>query len=249
MINNLLLLSGMDIPFPEAQMVIHAPTIKEIGLIGEESFFNGCGILNFSKDNLSEQDRVNLANISEIEILMMIMNNNQIEAQKNKVNALMVLSLLFPDYQISFSQKAIHFQHFENEEEKHVIDDVNFLAFKKILEEMFCLKGRGDDIDNPEYNPGGRLAKDIAEKFAKRRQVIAEQQGPQKINILERYASILSVGLKIDLNTVLNYTVFQLYDQYERFELQEQFDLYIKSRLAGAKGDEEIENWKKDIHI
>ena len=36
--NDLLFLSGNDIPFVEAQLVIHQPTIKEIAYIGEESW-------------------------------------------------------------------------------------------------------------------------------------------------------------------------------------------------------------------
>ena len=38
MLDSLLLLSGNDIPFLEAQIVIHQPTIKEIAYIGEEAF-------------------------------------------------------------------------------------------------------------------------------------------------------------------------------------------------------------------
>ena len=49
MIGELLLLSGNDIPFPEAKVTIHQPTLKEIAYIGEEAFFLGCGFLNFSK--------------------------------------------------------------------------------------------------------------------------------------------------------------------------------------------------------
>ena len=67
MLNDLLLLSGNDIPFPEAQIVIHNPKIKEIALIGEEDFYGGCGVLNFSKENLTEEDRINLANINDFE--------------------------------------------------------------------------------------------------------------------------------------------------------------------------------------
>ena len=49
MLNDLLLLSGTDIPFQKAQISIHQPTIKEISFIGEEAFFIGCELLNFSK--------------------------------------------------------------------------------------------------------------------------------------------------------------------------------------------------------
>ena len=42
MLNDLLLLSGNDIPFTGAQLTIHQPTIKEIAYVGEENFYTGC---------------------------------------------------------------------------------------------------------------------------------------------------------------------------------------------------------------
>ena len=52
MLNDLLLLSGNDIPFESANLIIHQPTIKEIAYIGEDAFFTGCDFLKFSKDRL-----------------------------------------------------------------------------------------------------------------------------------------------------------------------------------------------------
>ena len=244
MLNDLLLLSGNDIPFPEAQITIHVPTVKEIGLIGEESFYGGCGVLNFSKDNLTEEDRINLANVDDFEILMMIMDNTNPEMRKTRIDMLRVLTLMFPEYQIELTRKSINLK---KDDEICSINKDNFSIFKEILVAMFCLKGRGDDSE-PEYNPGGKLAREIADKIHKRRQVIAEQQGGQKIAILSRYSSILSVGLELDLNTVLNYTVYQLFDQYERFELEEQFDIHLRAQLAGARDLKDVDDWRKDIH-
>ena len=56
--NELLLLSGNDIPFPEARVTVHQPTIREIAYIGEESFYTGCEFLRFSKDKLSDEDKI-----------------------------------------------------------------------------------------------------------------------------------------------------------------------------------------------
>ena len=42
MMDELLLLSGNDIPFTEAALTIHSPILKEIGYIGEDSFWIGC---------------------------------------------------------------------------------------------------------------------------------------------------------------------------------------------------------------
>lgn len=250
MLNDLLLLSGVDIPFPIAQLNIHQPKIREIGYIGEENFYSGCGVLNFSKDNLSDEDKINLQDQSNFEIMMrLIMDNSHPVMRRNRVNALMVLTLLFPQYEIQLTNSEIQLiRQIEDSEEKEIksLNSENFEVFQQILTAMFCLKGRGDDA--PDYNPGGKFAKEIANKLAKRRQVIAEQQGEQKIAILSRYSSILAIGLKMDLNDVLDYTVYQLFDQYDRFELEEQFDIYIRAQLAGASGLKEADNWKKDIH-
>lgn len=244
MINDLMLLAGVDIPFIEAQIAIHQPTLKEISMIGEESFYTGCGVLNFSKDNLSPEDRINLVEVSNFEILMSILAGNHLDVRQNKVCALMVLSLLFPGYEIKFSLKEITLQ---KEDEIRSINSENFERFKEILTAMFCLKGRGSE-EHPEYNPGGKYAKEIADKIAKGRQKVAEQKGEQKISILSLFASIVAVGQQQDLNEVLNYTVYQLFDQYDRFELREANDMYFRAQLAGARDLKEIDNWRKNIH-
>lgn len=43
-------------------------------------------------------------------------------------------------------------------------------------------------------------------------------------------------------------TMYQLFDLIERYSLYINWDLDIRSRLAGAKGEKPIENWMKSIH-
>ena len=242
MVNDLMLFSGIDIPFPQAQIVIHQPTIKEIGLIGEESFYSGCGALNFSKNSLSSEDRIALKDFTDFEILMSMINNRSLNTQQTRIDILMILTLLFPDYQIKFSQQEISLI---KEGESHLINSGNFEEFKKILIAMFCLKGKGSET---EYNPSGDKAREIIEKLNKRKQKLAEQNGDQKVSVLNRFASILAIGQKQDLNEILDYTVYQLFDQFDRFTLKEQFDIHLKAQLAGARDLGEIEDWKKDLH-
>ena len=70
--NELLLLSGNDIPFIEAQISIHQPTLKEIAYVGEESFYSGCELLKFSKNNLPVQDRNLLFDKTDFDIIMSV---------------------------------------------------------------------------------------------------------------------------------------------------------------------------------
>jgi len=242
MLNDLLLLSGTDIPFPQAQITIHQPTIKEISYIGEEALFAGCELLNFSKDKLSPEDKINLENKSNFEILMSIMKDRNLAVQKNKVYAIMVLTLIFPDYKVSIESKQIALI---KEEKKHCLNDDNFEEFKNIISTMFCLKSHNKD----DYNVKSNKAKELAEKLKKGRAKAAQAKGEsQKIALLSRYVSILAVGEYKSFDTLLNYTVYQLFDEFERFELKQSFDMYTQAKMAGAKDLDDIENWMKDIH-
>ena len=72
MINELALMTGIDIPFEEGHLVIHQPTMKEISYIGEEAFFSGCQLLNFSKNMLDEKDKISSEALTDFDILMSI---------------------------------------------------------------------------------------------------------------------------------------------------------------------------------
>ena len=101
-----------------------------------------------------------------------------------------------------------------------------------------------------EYNPAGDLSRKIAEKLKERQRILAKQKGEKqgKIAIFSRYISILAVGQQKDINSLMQYTVYQLFDEYQRFELKMQSDWYLQARLAGAKDLKEVEDWMKDIH-
>ena len=241
MLNDLLLLSKNDIPFIGAQINIHQPTIKEIALIGEDNFFSGCEMLNFSKEILSEQDRINLAKLTNFEILMSIMNDKNSSSHKNRIGAIMVLTLLFPGYEIHVLPREIDIC---KEDEHHYLNSDNFESFKEILVAMFCLKK-----PESEYNPGGDLAKRISDKLKKGKERKTRDLGEkQKIDVLSRYSSVLSVGMQIDLNTILDYSVYQLFDAYQRYELKVYSDSTFEAKLAGAKDIKDADNWMKDIH-
>ena len=240
--NELLLLSGNDIPFIEAQVTIHQPTIKEIAYIGEEAFFTGCELINFSKNVLSDEDKMNLEDKTNFDILIAILRERNAVMQRNRNCVEMVLALIFPWYTINIMNDAIVL---EKEEEKYSINNENFEAFKIVFNKMFAFS-RDETRD---YNPSGDLAKRIAEKLKKRHQKLAEIKKEQKkIDILSRYVSILAVGEQKDMNSLLNLSVYQLFDEFERYKLKMSYDIYFQAKMAGAKDLKEVEDWMKDIH-
>ena len=217
MINELLLLSGNEIPIEELNLLLHPPTIKEIACIGEEKFFSGCEFLRFSKNKLSSEDRNRLENISNFEIIMSIMREKNPSVQINKTCALMVLSLLFPTYQIRIDEKNMCIIFKQNELELF-LDKNNYDIFVKILNEILCLGGS----ESTDYNPSGTLARQIADKLRDRQAKLAKakKNDNQKIAILSRYVSILAVGENKDMNALLNYTIYQLFDEFKRYQMK-----------------------------
>ncbi len=243
--NELLLLSGNDIPFVEAQITIHQPTIREIAYIGEEAFFTGCELINFSKNILSEQDKINLEDKTNFDILIAILEERNAVMQKNRSCVLMALALLFPSYAISLKKDSIALKKEGTDEECYLNRD-NYEEFQQIIKQMFSFNTVEQDDD---FKPDGRLASKIAEKLRKRHEKLAQiDKKSTKVDIYSRYVSILSTGLKINIEDILNYTPYQLFDQLERYRLKQNYDIFIKAQLAGAKDLKDPEDWMKDVH-
>jgi hypothetical protein len=205
MVNDLLLLSGNDIPFIEAGVTIHQPSIKEIAYIGEEIFFSGCELLNFSKNLLPEEDKMNLEDKTNFDILIAILREPNAVMQRNRNCVNMVLALIFPEYMIKFTSEGIQLTK-ENEQESHYINNENFEIFKQIVNQMFNYS----KDTSTEYNPMGEKARQIAEKLKQRQKKLAEVKNQNtKIDIISRYVSILTVALpSMSLKDCLNLTVF-----------------------------------------
>ena len=244
MVNDLLLLSGNDIPFIEAGVTIHQPLIKEISYIGEEVFFSGCELLNFSKNLLPEEDKMNLEDKTNFDILIAILREPNAVMQRNRNCVNMVLALIFPEYIIKFTSEGIQLTK-ENEQESHYINNENFEIFKQIVNQMFNYS----KDTSTEYNPAGEKARQIAEKLKQRQKKLAEVKNQNtKIDIISRYVSVLTVGQQKNMLDLLGYTFYQLSDEFKRFELKMGYDIFIQAKMAGAKDLKDVEDWMQDIH-
>lgn len=242
-LTELQLISGTDIIFEDSGLIIKQPKIKDIAMIGEETFFMGCEMLKISKDILQNEDKIDLSQLTDFDIFIAVMNDHTVdEVRKSADAAWLVLSLLFPNYEMTLVQDAIRFT---QDDCMFFINKDNFKQLREYLNEMFCLKTL---TKNADYNPQGELAKKIARKLAKGRQQAAASASSKRVSIFSRYISILAVGQQKDMNSLLNYTIFQLFDEFKRFELKEAYDQFVRARLAGAEKIKEPSHWMKDLY-
>lgn len=234
----LALMSGIDIPIPECQLIVHQPKLNEIALIGEKDYFIGAQCLCFEKNAMNIQDETLLTNTNNFQIFMTIMSEK--ETADKKASVLQVLSLLFPNTKVTFTPRSLLL-------DKTIIDESNFVQLQEILKLIFCVSSSISQEQG--FNPANSAAQEIADKLMRGRQRVAKQNGQLDASILSQYASILTVGLNsMSLQSALNLTMYQLYDLIERYSLYMNWDLDARSKLAGGKPDSKPDNWMKNIH-
>lgn len=236
----LALMTGVDIPIPELQLTVHQPTIREISMVGEQEFFIGIQVLCVNK-NVYIQDESLLATTTNFQIFMAMMTEK--EAADKKEAVIQALSLILPKSKVFFTPRSMMFS---QGEETVIIDEGNFEKLQEILSQQFCIKGS----DQEQFNPQSQKAREIAQKLMKARQRVAAIKASENSgSMFAQYLSTLTVGINsMSLKDCLELTMYQLYDLIERYSLYINWDIDIRSRMAGAKADKPIENWMKQIH-
>ena len=230
----LALMTGVDIPIPECQIAVHQPTIREISMIGEAEFFIAAQLLCINKYSLEES--IDITNITNFHILISILN----EDKEKKDLVLNLLTLLFPNYNVIFTPRALVLV---RDGVTITVDECVFDPLQNVLRQVFCLQQRGAD----SFNPEGDKAKEIANKLLRARQRVAAQKSKREgESSLAQYLSVLTVAIaSMSLQNAIELTIYQLYNLLERYGMYVNWDLDIKARLAGAKIDKKPDNWMK----
>ena len=237
----LALMCGIDIPMPELQTTIHQPTIKEISYIGEQEFFIGLQTLSINKNMLPQGNSV-LESTTNFQIFMTIMKEQETKDKKDAV--INLFQLVFPGSQVIFTPMSILLN---KEGQQTLVDENNFDILQEIIKQIFCVNS--GPMDQATFNPADEKAREIAEKLMRGRQRVAEQKGENNSSAFGRYLSILTIGLNaMPLSEAMNLTMYQMYDLVERYTLYLNWDLDIKTRLAGGKPDSKPDDWMKNIH-
>lgn len=240
-IDKFLLMSGEDIPFMSANIIIHNPTIQEITkvFLYENNFLTGFEFLFFSKDKIGEEEQRVLAALSDYEILITLLNNEQSTPMKKQIMLLKkFLQLLFNNYEIEYREDSIVLKQGEY---ICIIDENLFNQIKDIVKQMFPFKNK-EELD---FNPQNERARQIAEKIKKGKAIVEKEKRDNDgiISLFEKYISILTIGLQIPINELYQCTVFQLFNMFERYEKKLTYDVHLQAQLAGATGMKQVDHW------
>lgn len=243
--HNLQLILGLDIFVPELELFVHQPTLTELGMtmMSTREINQIVGILTIDGENLDEGVK-----ISNFEAFMLVYDSLK-GALKN--NLFLILDLLFPNCVFSFVPKrTIYISVPIGETKKTVmVEENNFNYLQESIKEIFCIDM--NKSEEPEYNTKSKRAEELKRKILEGRKELAKRKAKQMDNnddTLVKYISVVSVSTGISFNEIKNFTMYQLYDILNRYNLWFAYDLDLKIRLAGGEIKQEAEQWTKNIH-
>ena len=223
-----LILSGQPLPIKDANIFVTQPKIKDIVLFGEDDFLVAIQMLVNMEQFVDQikQGNSELNIISDFQLLLIMVSEDPMV----KKMVLNLFTLIFPDYEVSFTENTIDFFIIEDENKQLVgrIHPFNFENLQAMLNDAFI--PQGDNEREPDYNPANDMASKIAEKIKKGREKIHAQKAAAEgdHSVYADYCSTLSIGMRMDIGIFFNYTPFQLYDAYRRFFSKEQSDFYMR---------------------
>lgn len=243
------ILSGMAIPIPECNIIITQPTIRNICAFGEDNFFMGIQLFTETERITMpvREGNSRLAMLSDFQLLLVILE----EDKQTKDAVQQFFELIFPTYRIRFDPGSVCFLKEDSERIVGQLNPMNVEAFQVMLQQLFLPYGSKQEED---YKPVNEKAAEIAEKLKRgnriRQQMKAEQEKSSS-SVFGHYISILSVGLGMDINILFQYTPFQLYDSFIRYQYKLNNELYqrlITVPFADTSKITEPDSWMDNIY-
>lgn len=243
-----LYLSGGQVAIPECGIFITPPTAKQIAQYGEDKFFNAMSLATKLEDIASEvkQGNPGLSRYDNFQILMIILH----EQEELEEIFISFFGLICPHFTISFGDKSIDFTAEGSEYVNGRIHTYNYQAIKTVLSELFLPQ----EVGSEEYNPANEAAAKIAEKLRKAKEQIKNARKSDKddnTSIIALYISTLAVGMCMNINELYSYTLFQIYDVYNRYWLKSKYDMYMKistTPMMDTSQMEEPRQWAQNLY-
>lgn len=212
---------GGEVSIRDCNIVLTQPTVKAIMIAGEDLFLSAVNFISQMSNMLAEvqKEETEVKILSELQLFIALYK--QEPKVRYELDALFYM--IFPQYKVKVTDNSIDF--IQEKIIKGRINPFNFPSFQKVVTELFLPY----IAQKEEYNPATEKAKEIAEKLKKGKEKRLQQKNNGKdgdISLFSNYISILAIGMKMDLNIFLNYTPFQLYDTFMRYNKKEAYERY-----------------------
>lgn len=246
-----LFLSGQSVPVPACNLVVSQPTAKQIVAFGEEEFFTAVQAMSNMSTFIEplKQGREELNNYTDFQIFMSLLLSD--ESMKQII--LNFFELIFPIYNFEINTADIIFS-LKDDSEKITVGMINPFTYGCLgdtINQLFVVQKQNKD--EIEYDPANKLAEDIARKLEAGRKKVQniKNKDNKDMSLIGTYTSILSLGMGISINVLYEYTLFQLYDAFNRYWLKVNYDFYQKVSTTPLMDVSQIkapDEWSKNLY-
>lgn len=209
-------------------------------MLGEQNYFIALQLFRMTKEQL----HIESPEVNNWMILQESMKQ-KIDGVKNTRTLVTNFLQLFFNDKIMFGPRSIIITPPDDGEAKS-IEPEDFDGIQQLIGQI----GGASLIQPPEeqFNPKNKRAAEIAEKMKKARKRLAAVKAAESgvsanSGFLARYIRAVAVATSNSLEEVNSMTLLQLNEIMQTYLAWEAYDLEVKSRLAGAKGDKELVHW------
>lgn len=206
---------------------IHHVSIKQISAFGYEKYNQGIKILCISKSEIESLINEKISPFEFLRINMMFDPN---------VKTLLaeILSLICrAGVVFSEKQKAFIIG-------KELLDKNNFDEIISVIRERNSIENN----DNTDENPSNEKARMILQKRKNARNRLMKNSVNDNVLHLPNLVSIVATAMKIPINKVMEYSIYQLTDQFKRLMSKEGYETGINALIHGAsKSDLDLKHW------
>jgi hypothetical protein len=233
-VDELQLITGVDLPIEELGLTLRQPRVKEIAILGESNYFIALSLVKLTTESL-KIDHPEATNW----LIFQEALKQEVPGVKNTRALITNFLQLFILGKVTLGPRSIII---DIENELKNIEPEQFPLFQDALTTV-----GGASLLVPakeEFNPRNKRAAEIAEKKKKARAKLAALQPKNKSNgFIARYIRAVAIGTNNSLAEIGNMTLLQLNEMMASYLAWESYDLEVKSRLAGAKGDNKLVHW------
>lgn len=224
---------------------IYPLTLKEIVKIGYNKKYN-ISLMNLiatPKDfgiNISENE-----NVTTFDIICA----NILAGNKEYIDLIFDAFKLFLRKDVAFNAEDMTFL-----VDNNIINRDNYEDIIINLKLLNCIK----DSDNKEeeFKPANSRAEEIRNKILKSRDKL-KGRGSNELTLFDLISVLAANSNALNILNIWNLTLYQFHDQFSRMQMIEEYDINLRSLLAGAKADEvklkhyirKIDNNKIDDYV
>ena len=222
-LQDLYLLTGLPVPFQNVGS-LYQHKLLDIAQMGEDDFHRFLSITVFEIEDLEIEIDTELE-ISTFDLVV----GNCLQNTHFKTEAENALSFFFNE-RVRFNSEYGLF-YIGEIDDMRIIHKENYELLKEALKQIYYLSKQ----EKKEGKPVSEAAKRILEKQKESRKQLDKIKGRGRKEVqLSDLISAFCANSNTSLKEVWNLTLYQFMDQFYRLQLVEDYDIKIRSVLAGA---------------